>query len=123
MPCIHGLEDNHCPICRISNSTLPINRINKNLMKKNELDSFNHLFKNKISGNMDFEEDVSLTTSNLRPNLINDFPKPTFINSIPNFENKLFLERIDSLSIEKSNNLGLTRKISLEKPELNLEEE
>lgn len=123
MPCIHGLEDNNCPICRISDSTLPIKRINENLMKKDDLNSFSHLFNKKLSGNMDFIEDISVNRNNLRPNLINDLPKPNFINSIPNFANKLFLERIDNLSSEKSNNLGLTMKNSLKKPELNLEEE
>ncbi|MHA1669364.1 MAG: hypothetical protein ACTSV5_02170 [Promethearchaeota archaeon] len=122
MPCIHGLEDNNCPICRISNFTFPINSINKINLNENVLDSFKHLFRNKLSGNMDFEEDISITKNNIRSNLINDFPKPTLINTIPNFENKLFLERINNLNIEKPNDLKISRKILLEKAELNLEE-
>jgi len=123
MPCMHGLDDSNCPICRLSSSTFPINPINKASLNKNALNSFNHLFNNKLSGNMDFEYDISLIKRNIRPNLINDFPKPKLINSIPNFENNLFLERINNLSIEKPNDLGISKKILLENPELNLEEE
>jgi len=123
MTCMHGLDDNNCPICRMSNSNYPINPINRTSLNKNALNSFNHLFNNKLSGNMTFEDDVSTADRNIRPNLINDFPKPNLINSIPSFENKLFLERINSLSIKKPNDLGISKKISLENPELNLEEE
>ena len=72
---------------------------------------------------MDFEDDITVIKSNIRPNLINDFPKPNLINSIPTFENSLFLGRINDLSIEKPNDLGISKKILLENPELNLEEE
>ncbi|MCJ7650508.1 MAG: hypothetical protein MUP85_18010 [Candidatus Lokiarchaeota archaeon] len=122
MTCMHGLDDNNCPICRMSSSTFPINPINKTSLNKNALNSFNHLFKNKLSGNMDFDDDISMSRNNVRPNLINDFPKPNLINSIPSFENKLFIERINSLRIEKPNDLKISKKISLENPELNLEE-
>lgn len=122
MACMHGLDDNNCPICRMSSSTFPINPINKTSLNKNTLNSFNHLFKNKLSGNMDFEDDISIIKSNIRPNLINDFPKPNLINSIPTFENNLLLERINDLKIEKPNDLGISRKTLLENPELNLEE-
>jgi len=120
MPCIHGLDENNCPTCRISNSTFPLNPINKKNLNENTSDSLNHLFKNKLSGNMNFEEDISPLKSNIRPNLIHNLPKPKLINSIPTFENKLFLERIESLSIEKPNDLS---KITLETPDLNLDEE
>ena len=119
---MHGLDDYNCPICRMSSSTFPINPINKTILKKNALNSFNHLFKNKLSGNMDFDDDISMPRNNVRLNLINDFPKPNLINSIPSFENKLFIERINSLRIEKPNDLKISKKISLENPELNLEE-
>ncbi|MBY9017822.1 MAG: hypothetical protein KGD66_03220 [Candidatus Lokiarchaeota archaeon] len=123
MACMHGLDDNNCPICRMSSSIFPINPINKPSLNKNALNSFNHFFKNKLSGNMDFEDDITVIKSNIRPNLINDFPKPNLINSVPTFENSLFLERINDLSIEKPNDLGISKKILLENPELNLEEE
>ncbi len=123
MACIHGLENNNCPICRISRSTFPINSINKIDLKKNELSPFKNLFRNKLSTDMTFKDDISNISRNYRPNLIYDFPKPNLINSIPNFENKLFLERIDNISIEKPNDLRRSRKISLENPELKLDEE
>ncbi|MBY9002403.1 MAG: hypothetical protein KGD73_00375 [Candidatus Lokiarchaeota archaeon] len=123
MTCMHGLDDNNCPTCRMARSTFPINPINKKNVKKNDLNSFNHFFNNKLSGNIAFEDDVSISKSNIKPNLINDFPKPYLINSIPSFENKLFLERINSLSIEKPNDLKISKKTSLENPELNMEEE
>jgi len=123
MVCMHGLDDNNCPICRVSSSTFPVNPINKKSLKNNDLNSFSHLFAKKLSGSVTFEDDVSISRSIIKPKLINDFPKPNIINSIPNFENKLFIERINSLSIENPNDLRISKKISLENPELNLEEE
>jgi len=123
MPCLHGLDDNNCPICRISSSTFPIKPINKKNLNENASDSFNNLFTNKLSGNMNFEEDIAPLKSSIRPNLIHDLPQPKLISSIPTFENNLFLERIKSLSIEKPNDLGISKKILLENPELNLDEE
>jgi hypothetical protein len=122
MPCIHGLDQYNCPICRISNSTLPINPIHKKDFNKESSSSFAELFKNKLSGEKDFKEEMSPLKSNMQPNLINHLPKPNLINSIPNFDNMLFNERINKLKLENQDNLKISKKISVENTELNLED-
>ena len=122
MPCLHGLDENNCPICRISLSMSPINQISDKELDKNPSDKFNKLFKNKLHRNVDFKKDIIPHNKNVRPNLIHDFPKPNLINPIPNFENKLFLERASNLNLEKKDDL-LLKKVPIENQELNLEEE
>ena len=123
MPCIHGLDENNCPMCRISKSMSPINQINEKRLDKNPSDKINNLFKNKLNRNIEFRDDILPHQKKFQPNLIHDFPKPNLINSIPNFENKLFIERAESLNLKKKNEMEFLRKESLEKPELNLEED
>jgi len=45
------------------------------------------------------------------------------VNEIPNFENKLFLKRAEELDISKDDNFGIDKKIPLESPEWQFEEE
>ncbi len=119
MPCIHGLDEINCPSCRILKSTVPLsgNRLkelsiptlNKSLSREN-IDLENKL-KNEITLNK---------KTPFPPNLIS---KPNFINEIPNFSHRLFLERFKELDITKDDNYGITKKISLENPEWKFEEE
>ena len=119
MPCIHGLDEINCPNCRILRSTLP-----KDMLKKRK----RHFLR--------IENPFSNINSNVNNKLINEFnnkklklppnsliPKPNVINKIPNFENKMFLERIKDLDLTKKDKFGISKKIALEDSEWKFEKE
>jgi hypothetical protein len=121
MPCIHGLDEINCPMCRIIKSTLPINSIKS--IKSPALRIENPFF----NSNNRLQDKVlkEITTNKLEINQssLNYIPKPSLFNEIPNFENKIFLERANELDISKDDNFGITKKIALESPEWQFEEE
>jgi hypothetical protein len=45
------------------------------------------------------------------------------VNEIPNFENKMFKDRLKEIDIAKSDLFGISKKIPLESPEWKFEEE
>lgn len=119
MPCVHGLDEINCPDCRILKSTIPINGIR---LKKLTFPTVNNSFsKKKINLEKKLIEEITFKKTN--PNPPNLILKPTFINEIPNFRNKFFLERTKELDITKDDNYRITKKIPLENPEWNFEEE
>jgi len=119
MTCIHGLDELNCPTCRIVNSTLPIKRIN--LKKTNFLKAHELIHRKNLNIENNLRDEVLLKKINpTPPNLI---IKPISINEIPNFRNELFLERTKDLDIVKEDNKGISKKITLENPEWNFEDE
>ncbi len=123
MSCIHGLDNNNCPICRISKSTIPNSPIVKNPAKIENLRPENPFFKNHIENKKQSEEYLTHKNTLLRPNLINSLPAPNLINSIPNFENKDFMKKLAKLDINGLDTHGISKKINLESPTVKLDEE
>ncbi|MBY8980498.1 MAG: hypothetical protein KGD72_08915 [Candidatus Lokiarchaeota archaeon] len=123
MSCIHGLDNNNCPICRISKSTIPKSPIVKNSVKIENLRPENPFFKNHIENKKQSEEYLTQKNTFLSPNLINPLPVPNLINSIPNFENKDFMKKLDKLDINGLDTHGISKKINLESPTVKLDEE
>jgi len=123
MSCIHGLDNNNCPICRISKSTIPNSPIDKNSVKIENLRPENPFFKNHIENKKQSEEYLTHKNTLLSPNLINPLPAPNLINSIPNFENKDFMKKLDKLDINGLDTHGISKKINLESPTVKLDEE
>jgi len=121
MPCIHGLDEINCPTCRIIKSTLPINSIKGITSPALKIESPFFRSNNRLQDKVLKE----ITTNKLGVNQssLNLIPKPTHINEIPNFENKLFLKRAEELDISKDDNFDITKKIPLESPEWQFEEE
>lgn len=119
MTCIHGLDEINCPTCRILKSSVPLNGISS---KKSILPTFNMLLsRKKINHEKELIDELTPLKKNIHhPNFIT---KPSFINEIPNFKNKLFLERSKELDISKEDNYGITKKIPLESSEWKFEEE
>lgn len=118
MPCIHGLDDNNCPTCRMIKYSVP-NR----LLKVREL--YNNDLKPAIPdlnyNNSEKEDFINdLVSKNLKFNLnsINLTPKPHLINQIPNFENKMLSERLNEINLDKSDIFGISKKIALDSSEL-----
>jgi len=122
MSCIHGLDNNNCPICRISKSTIPNSPIVKNPAKIENLRPENPFFKNHIENKKQSEEYLSKKNTLLSPNLINPLPVPNLINSIPNFENKDFMKQLDTLNLKGLDTHGILKKVNLESPTLKLDE-
>ncbi|MFX0000606.1 MAG: hypothetical protein ACFE9Q_03440 [Candidatus Hodarchaeota archaeon] len=119
MTCIHGLDETNCYTCRIIRSSVPLKGIR--LKKLNFLKSNNFISKKNIDlGKKMTDELISKKTSLNPPNLIS---KPPFINEMPTFKDKLFLERLKELNIAKEDTYGITKKIPLEKPEWQFEKE
>ncbi len=122
MSCIHGLDNNNCPICRISKSTIPNTPIAKNPIKIENLRPENPFFKNYSEKKKKSEEYLTKNNILLRPNLINPLPVPNLINKIPNFENKDFMKKLDALDLKGLDPHGISKKIKLESPTVKLDE-
>ena len=119
MTCIHGLDELNCPTCRIIRSTTPLHGIslkNTNFLKPNEIVSNKSLNLNEKLIN-----EIKINKANSSPpNLI---LKPKFINEIPDFRNKLSLDKFKEFDIIREDNYRITKKIPLENPEWDFEEE
>jgi len=116
MPCIHGLEEESCPTCRILKSTLPTKGFPE---QKSQIPEIGNLFF-KENQNLDenIKREILKGRPDLTPDLLTRIPQPRFINDLPRFENHLFQERIKELDITKYDHFGITKKIALEKPDL-----
>jgi len=118
MTCIHGLDENNCPICRVLKSTAPKDFLNINKSP------FSHIENPFFKKNSKLKDEIS---KEIIPKKINGFTspiqKPPLINEIPYFQNKLFLERIKELKISNEDTFGISKKIKLESPEWKFEEE
>ncbi|MFX1343739.1 MAG: hypothetical protein ACFFBC_14765 [Promethearchaeota archaeon] len=121
MPCIHGLDEMNCPTCRIIKSTLPINSIKS--MKSPALKIESPFFRSDNRLQDKVLKEITKNKMEINHPSLNLIPKPTHLNEIPNFENKILLERANELDISKDDNFGITKRISLENPEWKFEEE
>ena len=119
MPCIHGIDETNCPICRITESTVPIKYPNLKEVHNNDLKPNNPHLEHLFSENNNLQNElISKNDVNLNPRLINLIPKPNVINEIPSFKNQLFLERLREIDISKSDVFGISKKIGLLSSEL-----
>ena len=123
MSCIHGLDNNNCPICRISKSTIPNTPIAKNSAKIENLRPENPFFNNHLENKNQSEEYLAKNNTILNPNLINPLPVPNLINKIPNFENKDFIKKLNELDIKGLDTHGISMKVNLESPKVKLDED
>jgi DNA phosphorothioation-dependent restriction protein DptG len=123
MPCIHGLDDNNCPICRMAKSTVPRTPIRKDEAIIENLRPENPFFKKYLASKDQIDENLTQTNKLLHPNLINPLPTPNLINKIPNFENKEFIKKLDDLGIDKLDKYGVSKKVDLENPDLILDDD
>lgn len=123
MVCKHGLDEINCPICRISTSTRPLNDLNLEMLNNNPLKTENPFFKKHITNKQKLERNMFHLQNALKPNFIHKIPEITMVNQIPDFGNKIFNEQLENIDISKSDKFGISKKISLIKPELDLESE
>ena len=122
MSCIHGLDNNNCPICRISKATIPNTPIAKNIIKIENLRPENPFFQTHLQNKKQSEENLTKKNALLSPNLINPLPVPNLINKIPNFENKECMKKLDTLNLKRLDTHGILKKVNLESPTVKLDE-
>ena len=123
MPCIHGLDNNNCPICRMAKSTIPLTPIHDNTAKIENLRPENPFYKKYLSNKNRLVEDLTKNNNVLHPNLINPLPTPSLINTIPNFESKEFNQKLDELNINRLDKHGVSKRVKLEDPNLKLDDD
>ena len=123
MICKHGLDVINCPICRISANLRPSNDLNSEILNINPLKTENPFFKKHFANKKKLERNIFYIQKNLKPNFIHKIPEITMVNQVPDFGNKIFNERLENIDISKSDKFGISKKISLTKPELDLEPE
>jgi len=121
--CIHGLDENNCPTCRISKSSTPKDLIKNLKVNTDDLRPENPFFSKHLIQKEKIETELEPSKNFLRPNLIHRLPKPNLINDVPDFESHLNIERINEHDLDKYDEYGITKKISLGNPELKLKEE
>ncbi|NHJ22216.1 MAG: hypothetical protein EAX91_14820 [Candidatus Lokiarchaeota archaeon] len=123
MLCIHGLDNNNCPICRMTKSTIPQTPILNNAAKIENLRPENPFFKKYLSNKNQTEEDINISNKTLQPNLINPLPTPNLINRISNLENKEFAKKLNDLDINRLDKYGVSKRNKLENPNLKLDDD
>ncbi|MFX1314568.1 MAG: hypothetical protein ACFE9T_01800 [Promethearchaeota archaeon] len=119
--CIHGIDEINCPTCRIIRSTLPkrLLDINKNRFLKIE----NPLFRKNYGNDQKILNDLFPKQINSNLNPIMQIARPNLINKIPDFKNKILLERLNELDLSKFDKFGIDKRIPLESPEWKFEKE
>ena len=122
MSCIRGLDNNNCPICRMSKATIPDTLIAKKYVKIENIRPENPFFQKHIENKKQSEDYLTKKNSLLSPNLINPLPVPNLINKIPNFENKDFMKKLDMLNVKGLDTHGISKKVNLESPTVKLDE-
>ncbi|MFX1495767.1 MAG: hypothetical protein ACFFBZ_15900 [Promethearchaeota archaeon] len=123
MICKHGLDEVNCPICRISTSTRPFANLNSERLNINPLKTENPFLKKHTTNKKKLERSLYHIQNTLQPNFIHEIPEITTIHQIPDFGNKVFKEQLKNIDISKSDKFGISKKISLTNPELDLESE
>ncbi len=121
MTCIHGLDEINCPTCSMMRATVPMKKVHE--IKENFLKIENPFFKKNLKLKDNLVNELTNKRLNLNHAPLNLIPKPHLINQIPNFENKMFLDRLKELDLDKGDILGIPKKIPLENPEWKFEEE
>ena len=117
MPCIHGLDEINCPMCRMTRGSLPKTSLNIESMQNDILKPKHPLFRQDSSKKQEFQKQITLKRSPLIPEPVS---KPNLISDLPSFENKMFSERISEIDLANTDKFGITKRISLGSSELSI---
>lgn len=115
MPCIHGLDEINCPTCRITIFTLPKNAIKFN--SQTRIKSEYPFFIGNSKENENLINDLKPILPEMHKNSINLISTPKILNQLPNFQNKMLLDRMKEIGISKSNIFKLLKENDLASPE------
>jgi hypothetical protein len=123
LTCIHGLDENNCPTCRVARSKIPLETLNKKDSDFEDIRPINPSLKLYRDQKDKFESNLFNKRKSINPNLIHNIPNPILINKIPNFDNKLYQERLNNLKLTKLDNFKIKKRVELDSPELKLKED
>jgi len=115
MPCIHGLDEVNCPTCRITIFTLPKNAIKINMQTRIKSE-YPFSIANSKENEEHFDE-LKLNLPDMHKTSRNLISNPKLLTKLPDFQNKMLLDRMREIEISKSNILKLSKKINLASPE------
>jgi len=123
MPCIHGLDEANCPICRMSRHTLPRKFIERNDPRKNSLKPETLKFKKNMKMKNALKHKLPKKKEEFEGlKLINSIPSSPFLNEIPEFKNRMFEARLKEIAIGNPDNFGISEKEEFSNPELDINE-
>ncbi|MHA1146702.1 MAG: hypothetical protein ACTSR8_00480 [Promethearchaeota archaeon] len=114
MTCIHGLDENNCPTCRIMAASLPKESLHLKNAHLNELKPEPPFLKINAEERKQFLNDLLPNNKIPRPIPINPIQEPNLITEKPHFQNRLFQERLKELDITKSDVFKISQKVKLE---------
>ncbi|MFX1427510.1 MAG: hypothetical protein ACFFBE_13725, partial [Promethearchaeota archaeon] len=83
----------------------------------------NPFFNQKTRINSEIAKELTLKRLNPINPPVNPILRPYLINEIPNFENQILKARFQELDLSKDDNFRIMKKIPLENPEWQFEEE
>lgn len=107
----------------MTKSTVPRTPIHNDVSEIANIRPENPFFKKHLSNKTQTEEYLTKNNKLLHPMIINPLPKPNLINTIPTFERKEFIKKLDELDIKRLDSYGISRKVNLEKPSLKLDDD
>jgi hypothetical protein len=124
MVCIHGLNEENCPICRLSKHTYP-NKFLQNLKNiENPLrESLEQSIRTDFKKPPNLKKKLTSKNSFFHLRGITSFSKAPFINELPEFKNTMFIKRMNEIDINNPNKYQLSKKIPLESPDWKLKTE
>ena len=114
MTCIHGLDENNCPICRIANSTIPINCLKK---RENRLLNLENPLFRRVNINQKLLKEISPAPIKSPLESSNLISKPNLINDIPNINDSFFKKRLNEVDITKSDKFGVKKRVKVKSPD------
>ena len=116
MTCIHGLEEENCPTCRLIRFNVPDAPITPDITRRNVLkpDQSAYGKRSSMRHGLLKELDSKSRVSPLHLNQVDVHPK--ILNSLPDFKNRMFLERLKNIDLLKKDEHGISRKMELENP-------
>ena len=114
------MDDINCPICRISNGSIPKDILNKMKFEQNNIFIKSSFLNDFSSKKEKFEKEINTRANLLQPHLLNPLPNPSIINPIPSFQNTTLEEQLNKQDLEKLDTYGITKKIPVKKGELDL---
>jgi len=103
-------------------SSVPKNQDKIDSLYNNDLKPINPLMEGYNRKNEDVLNNLTPNSTLFKLKSINTIPNTNLLNPIPNFENKMFSERLGELNIDKSDLFQISKKVPLESSKLELKE-
>ncbi len=120
MPCVHGLDEMNCPMCRIDKSSFPKELFNTKIQDLNSKSPYIGQFMKDTDS---LKKDLGLSANIPEPFSMNLHAIPKMSMEPPIFTNELFVKRLKEIDIIKSDTFGISKKVSLLEPELKVEKD